>query len=235
MASGNRASMRGSSGAALPQDGGRRRRAREPQARAGAEGRPPAAQDGPAPQTTRHVPEPQAHKEQHRSGPGQARARRAGAERRSAAASHRPHDRGRPPRRGASEAPARARAALEPLRGRAQPRGSAALRLLVGHPREHPRPRTRAPRAGRPIPGADDQLDVRRRDRAEAARGGRRRRRRQRRQPHDRGPGRGRRLHRGQHRHAIARGLRGARACTSAAISRGARLGVEPRARPGRA
>ena len=233
MASGNRASMREGPLAQLfrkteddaPQGAENRKPAQEPKA-----GRP-LPKDGPAPQTTRHVPEPQAHKEQHRSGPGQARprARRAGAQGRSAAASHRPHDRGRPPRRGARGAAARARAALEPLRGRAQPRGSAALRLLVGHPREHPRPRTRAPRSGRPIPGADDQLDVRRRDRAEAARGGRRRRRRQRRQPHDRGPGRGRRLHRGQHRHAIARGLRGrTRVHIGSDLTRGLGSGSNP-------
>ena len=75
MASGNRASMREGPLAQLfrkteddaPQGAENRKPEQEPKA-----GRP-LPKDGPAPQTTRHVPEPQAHQEQHRSGPGQAR------------------------------------------------------------------------------------------------------------------------------------------------------------------
>ena len=75
MASGNRASMREGPLAQLfrkteddaPQGAENRKPEQEPKA-----GRP-LPMDGPAPQTTRHVPEPQAHQEQHRSGPGQAR------------------------------------------------------------------------------------------------------------------------------------------------------------------
>jgi cell division protein FtsZ len=75
MASGNRASMREGPLAQLfrkteddaPQGAENRKPEQEPKA-----GRP-LPKDGPAPQTTRHVPEPQAQQEHHRSGPGQAR------------------------------------------------------------------------------------------------------------------------------------------------------------------